>query len=162
MAITKQKKAEIVEKIEGVAKQAKTLVFANFKGLTVAEQNEMRKALRAQGIGYAVAKKTLLKRGLEAGGFEGTLPELDGEVALAYGEDELAPAREVAVYVKKFPEHLSFVGGMFAGKFVGKEEIVAIAAIPGLEVLRGMFAQLINSPRQRFAVALSKVAETKN
>ena len=64
MAITKQKKAEIVEKVEGIAKKAKTLVFANFKGLTVAEQNEMRKSLRAQGIGYTVAKKSLLRRAL--------------------------------------------------------------------------------------------------
>lgn len=162
MAITKHKKAEIVEKVEGVVKKARTLVFANFKGLTVAEQNEMRKALRAQGIGYTVAKKSLLKRGLASTSYEGTMPELQGEIALAYGEDELSPARELAVFVKKFPEHLSFVGGVFAGKFVGKEEIISIAAIPGLDTLRGMFAQLINSPRQRFAVVLGKVAETKN
>lgn len=162
MAITKQKKTEIVEKVQAVASKAKTLVFANFKGLTVAEQNEMRKALRAQNIGYTVAKKTLMRRGLEASQYEGTFPELGGEVALAYGEDELAPARELAVFVKKFGEHLSFAGGVFGGKYVGKEEITAIAAIPGMDALRGMFAQLINSPRQRFAVVLNKVAETKN
>ena len=159
MAITKQKKAEIVEKVEGIAKQAKTLVFANFKGLTVAEATEMRKSLRAQGIGYAVAKKTLLRRGLAAGGFEGQMPELEGEVALAYGQDELAPARELAAFVKKFPEHLSFVGGVFGGKFVGKDEIVSISAIPGLDALRAQFVQLINSPLQRFAVVLNAKAE---
>ncbi|MBP9711102.1 MAG: 50S ribosomal protein L10 [Candidatus Pacebacteria bacterium] len=162
MAITKQKKAEIVEKIQTVATKAKTLVFANFKGLTVAEQNEMRKAFRAQNIGYTVAKKSLMRRGLEAAKFEGSFPELDGEIALAYGEDELAPARELAVFVKKFGDHLAFAGGIFDGKYVGKDEMVAIAAIPGMDALRGMFAQLINSPRQRFAVVLSKVAETKN
>jgi len=162
MAITKQKKAEIVEKVANVVKSAKTLVFANFKGLTVAEQNEMRKALRAQNVGYTVAKKSLLKRGLSTGSYGGTMPELEGEVSLVYGEDELAPARELAVFVKKFSEHLSFVGGVFGGKYVTKEEIVSIAAIPGMDTLRGMFAQLINSPRQRFAVVLSKVAETKN
>ena len=169
MAITKQKKAEIVEKVEGIAKKAKTLVFANFKGLTVAEQNEMRKTLRGQNIGYTVAKKSLLKRGLAAGGFEGQVPELEGEVALAYApagfsadestSDELAPAREVAVFVKKFPEHLSFVGGVFGGKFVGKSEIISIAAIPGLNGLRAQFVQLINSPLQRFAVVLNAKAE---
>jgi len=159
MAITKQKKAEIVEKIQTVASKAKTLVFANFKGLTVAEQNEMRKALRAQEIGYTVAKKSLMRRGLEAAKFEGSFPELEGEIALAYGEDELAPARELAVFVKKFGDHLSFAGGIFGGKYVGKDEISAIAAIPGMDALRGMFAQLINSPRQRFAVVLSKVAD---
>ena len=162
MAITKQKKVEIVKKVTDITKRAKTLVFANFKGLTVAEQNEMRKSLRSQGIGYAVAKKTLLKRGLSSAAYTGTMPELDGEIALAFGEDELAPARELATFVKKFPEHLSLVGGVFSGAFVGKDEITAIAAIPGLDALRGMFAQLINSPRQRFAVVLSKVAESKN
>jgi large subunit ribosomal protein L10 len=159
MAITKQKKAEIVDKVAKIAKSAKTLVFANFKGLTVAEQNEMRKSLRAQSVGYTVSKKTLLALGLKEGKFEGEMPALEGEIALAYGEDELAPAREVAVFVKKFGDHLAFAGGMFGGKFVGKDEIVAIASIPGMDTLRGMFAQLINSPLQRLAVVLNAVAE---
>ena len=72
------------------------------------------------------------------------------------------PAREMAVFVKKFGEHLSFAGGVFGGKFVGKDEISAIAAIPGMDTLRAMFAQVINSPRSRLAVVLSKVAETKS
>lgn len=162
MAITKQKKEEVVKKLSDIAGSAKTIVFAKFKGLTVAEQNEMRKALRKEGIGYSVAKKTLMRRALETAKFEGTMPELEGEVALAHGQDELAPAREIAVFVKKFGDHLSFAGGIFGGKYVTQEEITSIAAIPGLETLRAMFAQVINSPRQRFAVVLSKVAETKS
>lgn len=160
MAITRQKKEEVVAGVQEILKSAKTLVFASFKGLTVAEQNEMRKAFRALGVGYVVAKKSLLRRALD-GKFEGTAPELNGEIALAYGNDELAPARELAVFVKKFGEHLGFAGGVFGGKYVSKDEIVSIAAIPGVDTLRAMFAQVINSPRQRFAVVLSKVAETK-
>lgn len=160
MAITRQKKEEIVAKVGDIVKSAKTLVFANFKGLTVAEQNEMRKAFKGLGVGYTVAKKSLLKRALD-GKYEGEVPALEGEIGLAYGEDELAPARELAVFVKKFGEHLSFAGGVFGGKFVGKEEIISIAAIPGMDTLRAMFAQVISSPRQRFAVVLSEVAKTK-
>lgn len=159
MAITKEKKNEIVAKVTDITKKAKTLVFANFKGLTVAEQNEMRKSLRAQNIGYTVAKKTLLARGLEAGKYDGSMPTLEGEVALAYGEDELAPAREIAVFVKKFGDHLSFAGGVFGGKYVDKEKIISIASIPGMDTLRAMFAQIINSPIQRLAVVLNAVAE---
>jgi large subunit ribosomal protein L10 len=159
MAITKQKKAEIVAKMDGIIKDASTLVFAKFKGLTVAEQNEMRKALRAQDIGYTVAKKTLMRRALDAASIEGTAPELEGEVAVAYAKDELSPARELAVFVKKFSEHLAFAGGVFGGKYVDASEIKSIAAIPGLETLRAMFAQIVNSPRQRFAVVLSEVAK---
>jgi large subunit ribosomal protein L10 len=162
MAITKEKKNEVVGKIKDIAKSAKTLVFANFKGLSVAEQSEMRKALRASGIGYTVAKKSLMRLGLAEAKYEGDIPALDGEIALAYGEDELAPARELLVFVKKFGETLSFAGGVFGGKYLDKEGIMAIAAIPGMDTLRAMFAQIVNSPRSRFAVVLSKVAETKN
>ncbi len=161
MAITRQKKEEIVAKVNDITKSAKTLVFAAFKGLTVAEQNEMRKAFRAVEVGYTVAKKSLLRRALDAAKYEGTAPELEGEIALAYGSDELAPAREMATFVKKFGDHLSFAGGVFGGKFVSKDEIISIAAIPGMETLRAMFAQIINSPRQRFAVVLNQVAQKK-
>jgi len=158
MAITRQKKEEIVAKVSGIAKEAKTLVFANFKGLTVAEQNEMRKAFRTTGVGYTVAKKSLVALALKDK-YEGTAPVLEGEVALAYGADELAPARELQVFVKKFGEHLAFAGGVFGGRFVSKEEITSIAAIPGLDTLRAQFVQLINSPLQRFAVVLSEQAK---
>ena len=162
MAITKQKKEEIVSKLGDVVKDSSTIVFARFTGLTVAEQSEVRKALRASEVGYTVAKKSLMKRAFDAAKFEGTMPALEGETAIAYGKDELAPARELATFVKKFSEHLAFLGGVFGGKFVNREEILAIAAIPGADTLRAMFAQLINSPKQRFAVVLGKVAETKN
>jgi|SRR3989344_3893676 len=158
MAITKEKKGEIVAKVRDIAGKAKTLVFANFKGLTVAEQNEMRKALRAQNIGYTVAKKSLLRLGLEDAKFEGEVPTLEGEVALAYGSDELAPARELATFVKKFGEHLAFAGGVFGGKYMSKAEITSIAAIPGIDGLRAQFVQLLNSPINRFAVVLNAKA----
>jgi len=161
MAITKQKKAEIVAKVGDITKEAKTLVFATFKGLTVAEQNEMRKALRAQSVGYTVAKKSLLRRALDAAGYEGSMPALEGEIALAYGADELAPARELKTFVQKFGEHLAFAGGVFGGTFVDAAEITSIASIPGMDTLRAMFAQVINSPRSRFAVVLGEVAKKK-
>jgi large subunit ribosomal protein L10 len=162
MAITKEKKGEIVKKIQDIASKAKTLVWVQFKGLSVAEQSEMRKALRAQNVGYTVAKKTLVERGLAQAGFKGEMPKLEGEVALAYGEDELAPARELLVFVKKFGDTLKFAGGVFGGAYVDQAGITAIASIPGMETLRAMFAQVINSPRSRFAVVLSEVAKTKN
>jgi large subunit ribosomal protein L10 len=162
MAITRQKKEEVVAKVEGIATQSSTIVFAHFKKLGVAEQNEMRKALCAQNVGYTIAKKTLLNLGLSKAKFSGTEPVLEGEIAIAYGADEIAPAREMAVFIKKYPEQLSFAGGVFGGAFVDKAGIISIASIPGMQALRAMFAQIVNSPRQRFAVALSEVAKTKN
>lgn len=161
MAITKQKKEEVVAKVTDIAGKAKTIVFANFKGLTVAESNELRRALRAQSVGYTVAKKSLIRRALSGAKVEGEMPALEGEIALAYGEDELAPARELASFVKKFGEHLSFAGGIFGGRYLDAKGITAIATIPPMEVLRAQFAQLINSPLQRFAVVVNEGAKKK-
>ena len=159
MAITRQKKEEIVAKMSGIARDSKTIVFAQFKGLPVNEQSEMRKALREQEVGYTVAKKTLVRRALSEAGYEGQVPELEGEIAIAYSADELAPARELAVFIKKFPEQLAFAGGVFGGKYMTATEIKSIAAIPGMQTLRAQFVQLINSPLQRFAVVLNAKAE---
>lgn len=159
MAITKQKKAEVVEKVSDIAGKSATIVFARFRGLNVAAQNEMRKAFRAQEIGYTVAKKSLVRRAMDAQKFEGTMPQLDGEIGMAYGADELAPARELAVFVKKYPEMLAFAGGVFGGKFVNQAEIISIASIPGMQQLRGQLVQLINSPIQRLATVMHENAK---
>jgi large subunit ribosomal protein L10 len=159
MAITKQKKEEIVEKMRGILAQAKTVVFVNFHGLTVAEERQLRSSLRSEGIGYTVAKKSLIKRALDEKGITGTLPELEGEVAVAYGADELAPAREVAVFAKTHAEHIAMLGGVFGGAYMDKAAILSIASIPGMQTLRAQFVQLINSPLQRFAVVLQAKAD---
>lgn len=160
MAITKTKKEEIIAKLDGVKESADSVVFFNFKGMTVANTTAMRKALRENGVGYFVAKKTLLERAFGSK-FEGTMPELPGEIAIAYSEDAIAPAQNVKEFATKFKDNIAIAGGVFQGVFKDKAEMTAIASIPALPVLRGMFAQLINSPRQRFAVVLSKVSETK-
>ncbi len=162
MAITKQKKAEIVEKVSDIAGKSATIVFARFRGLDVAAQNEMRKAFRAQDIGYTVAKKSLVRRAMDAQKYEGTMPQLDGEIGMAYGADELAPARELAVFVKKYPEMLAFAGGVFGGKFVNQAEIISIASIPGMQALRGQLVQLINSPIQRLATVMHENAKKQS
>ena len=96
---------------------------------------------------------------MDGDGVEG---ELDGEIAVAYSTDPMAPAQSMKEFGSKYKDSLSIVGGIFQGVYKSKEEMTEIASIPSLQVLRGMFAQLINSPLQRFAVVLSKVSETKS
>jgi large subunit ribosomal protein L10 len=159
VAITKAKKKDILAKLEGIKKESDSIVFVSFKGVTVKDTTIMRRAMREAGVGYFVAKKTLMKRVFT--GYEGEMPELEGEIAVAYSTDAIAPAQTVKDFAKKYKDAVAIVGGVFQGAFKSKAEMTEIASIPSLQVLRGMFAQLINSPRQRFAVVLSKVAETK-
>lgn len=161
MAITKAKKETILAKLEGVKGEADSIVFVKFNGMTVADTTAMREELRQKGVGYFVAKKTLMERTFSPA-FEGDMPQLDGEIAIAYSADAIAPAQNIKEFAAKYKNNLAIVGGVFQGVFKNQAEMTEIASIPPLQTLRGMFAQLVNSPRQRFAVVLSKVAETKN
>jgi large subunit ribosomal protein L10 len=169
MAQTKQQKVEIVKKLEEAFRNAASTVFVHFKGVNITEETQMRRELKAANVKYTVAKKTLIKRALEALGHKTDDVQMDGEVAVAYGggEDMTAPARLMHEYGKKFlnpkkESKLSILGGIFEGVIVGQVSMREIATIPPMQTLRGMFANIINSPRQRFAVVLSKVAESKN
>lgn len=166
MAKTKQQKEEIVAKLSEAFKAGASTVFVHFKQLTVADETAMRRQLRSEGVKYTVAKKTLIRRALESLGLDGSAADLEGEVAIASdagGGDSTAAARLVHGFAKTFgAEKLSIVGGIFEGVLKSRDEMRDIATIPGMDVLRGMFANVISSPRARFAVALSEVAKTKN
>jgi large subunit ribosomal protein L10 len=161
MAITKAKKQDILAKLEEVRNSAESIVFVHYKGLTVANTTAMRKELREKGVGYFVAKKTLMKRAFAAN-FTGEMPNLDGEIAIAYSTDAIAPAQNVKEFSTKFKDSISIVGGVFQGVFKSREEMVEIASIPSLQVLRGMFVNVINSPIQGLVVSLDAIAQKKN
>lgn len=162
MAITKAKKVEIVDKVTDALKDAASVVFVHFKGLSVADTSAMRKTLREQGVGYYVAKKTLMRRALADQGYTGTLPELPGEVAIAWTKgDSTLPAREIFEHGKKHKDSLSILGGVFDGAYLDAAGMNAIATIPPVPVLRGMFVNVINSPIQGLVIALDKIREKK-
>jgi large subunit ribosomal protein L10 len=161
MAITKEKKKEIVADLEKALGDAKSVVFVNFHGLPVSDASIMRRALRAEKVGYKVAKKTLVKRVLSGQTISGSQPSFDGELALAYSADLIAPARGIYSFQKKLEGKVSILGGIFEGKYMSKEEMVGIASIPSMDVLRGMFVNIINSPIQRLAIALDQIAQKK-
>jgi large subunit ribosomal protein L10 len=161
MAITKEKKSEIIAKVKEIVSKGKTIVFVNFHGLTVAGINELRRNLRAKRIGYYVAKKTLIKRAFDGSPITGVLPELDGEVAVAYGEDALAPVKEIYDFHKKNTEVIKIIGGVFEGAYAEAEKMLALAKIPSREVLLGQFVNVINSPIQGLVIALDALAKKR-
>lgn len=158
--LTKQKKEEMVKELEGVAKDNKSLVFVNFKGMNVADETILRRDLRNQGVGYKIFRKTLLKLAL-TGKAEGEIPELGGEIAIAYSEDSIASPREIYNFQKTHKGIPSIVGGIFEGKFIGREKMTELAMIPSREVLYAQFVNLINSPIQGLVTVLDKITLTK-
>lgn len=160
MAITKAKKQDILAKLTEVKDTADSIVFVHYKALKVSDTTAMRKELREKGVGLFVAKKTLMGRAFD-GAFTGTMPTLDGEIAVAYSTDPMAPAQEMKEFSTKFKDKISIVGGVFQGVYKSQSEMVEIASIPSLHVLRGMFVNVINSPIQGLVVSLNAIADKK-
>lgn len=163
MAISKDKKREIVAKLGDAFKEASAVAFVGFTKFTVADASKLRKELAKEGVRYFVAKKTLIKRALAERGYEGEAPALPGEVAVAWatGGDATAPARGVYEYGKKLKGALALLGGVFEGTFTDAEKATALATIPPMLVLRGMFVNVLNSPIQGLVIALDKIREKK-
>lgn len=161
MAITRADKEKMLQSVKDALAGSKSMVFVNFHGLSVAQATEVRRNLRANDIGYFVAKKRIIKLALEGSGITGTIPELEGELAIAYSADLASPAREIFLAQKKFDKRISIQGGIFDGVYKNKEEMLAIATIPSREVLYGMFVNLINSPIQRLVIVMDQIAKTK-
>ena len=186
MPISKEKKGEILGKLQKIVGDSKSIVFINFHSLPVAESSSIRKALREKGIGYTIAKKTLTKMALSKGNISGQVPEMPGELGIVYlpadalpdmlrkskqagthqalqagGTDSIEPAREIYSFQKKLDKKVQIIGGIFEGKFMNKEEMLAIAQIPGLKTLQAQFVNIINSPIQGFVMALNEIAKSK-
>ncbi len=161
MALSKDKKSEILTRLKKIVNDSTSLVFINFHALPVAESAQIRKALRAKGVGYTVAKKTLTRKVLGEGKIAGDMPEMPGEFGIVYGTDLLDPAHETYEFQKKFDKKLQIVGGVFEGRFMNMSEMVAVAQIPGMKTLQAQFVNLINSPISRFVRALDQIAVSK-
>lgn len=162
MAINKAQKQSVVSSFADILSGAQSVVFVKFDKLTVREAQELRRKLRASDVGYKVGKKTLIKRALADRGYEGALPELPGEIAVAYGTDAIAPAREVYDFQKGHKDQVSIVGGVFEGSYKDQATMLALATIPSREVLLSQLAWLLKSPMQRLAIAVNEVSKQKS
>jgi large subunit ribosomal protein L10 len=161
MAITKQKKANIIERLETVRDNSSAIVFVHFVEMNGPDITAMRAEMRAEGVDYFVAKKTLMRR-VFADHYEGSMPELDGEIAIAYSTDAIAPAQRIKAFAATHKDKIIIAGGVFQGVFKNAEEMTEIASIPALPVLRGMFVNVINSPIQGLVLGLNAIADKKS
>jgi len=158
--LKRAQKDEMIKGLETAALDSKSVVFVNFHGMNVGDETVLRRELRNQGVSYKVSRKTLLRRAF-SGKAEGEIPELPGEVAIAFSPDSITGAREIYNFQKTHKGVLSILGGIFEGKFRDSAFIMDIATIPSREVLLSKFAFLLKSPMQRLAMAMNEVAKSK-
>ena len=155
--IKEAKVVEIKEKLE----KAQAIILADYQGLTVEEDTQLRKNLREAGVEYKVYKNTLVKIAAKELNIEGIDAYLEGPVAIAFGyEDVTAPARILYDFSKDHKK-LELKAGVVEGQFYDKASIEQLASIPSKEVLIAKLLGSIKSPLSKLAYLLSAIKDQK-
>lgn len=169
---TINQKRQVVREIGDRMKAAKAMVFADYRGLTVAQDTELRSALRKAGVEYKVVKNTLTRLAAKENGLEGLDNYLNGPTAMASSDvDPVAPAKVLSEYVKKFNK-LELKVGVVEGRVIDTKGIKDLAELPPRETLIARVLGGFNAPLSGFVnvltgnmrglvIALNAIAEQK-
>ena len=152
-------KQPIVQEISENIKDAQSVVVVDYRGLTVAEDTQLRKQLREAGVTYKVYKNTMMNFAFKGTDFESLAPVLEGPSAIAVSTtDATAPARVLAKFAKTAPA-LEIKAGVVEGTFYDADGMKAIASVPSREELLSKFLGSIQSPITNLARVLNQIAE---
>ena len=158
MPKNKIQKQEIFRDLKEKIKKSKSVVFAGFNGLGVKDNEVLRSKLREENSEYYVAKKTLLSLALKDNNIELGAQDLEGKVAAIFSyEDEVASARVLGNFLKdkEKVDKVFFLGGILEGRFIGKDQVIALSKLPSREGLYGQLVGTLNAPISGFVNVLA-------
>ena len=152
-------KKPIIDEIAENVKGAQSVVAVDYRGLTVAEDTDLRRLLRTAGVVYKVYKNTMMNFAFKDTEFESLAPHLEGPTAIAISKDDAtAPARIIAKFAKTAP-NLEIKGGVVEGVYYDAAGMGSIANIPSKEELLSKLLGSIQSPIANFARVMNQLAE---
>jgi len=155
MALSREKKAEKVAQLSKELASSTSAIIGTFAKLTVAQDYELRKTVRAAGGRYRVLKNKLAERAATGTKIEAALKGLKGVSSVAYTSgDPVALAKALSTWVAENAE-FTFKLGIVDGKVINVEEVKALATMPGKEEIFSKLLFLINAPAQRLATVIN-------
>ena len=152
-------KQPIVEEISELLNGAATAVVVDYRGLTVAEDTELRKQLREAGVVYKVYKNTMINFAIKDTEFADLAQHLEGPTAIAVCKDDATAAARVLAKFAKTAEALEIKGGVVDGVYYDQTGIAQIASIASREVLLSKLLGSMQSPITNFARVIKQIAE---
>ena len=152
-------KSETVKEISEKAKKSQTIIVCEYRGLTVAQIQEVRRALHKENAEMNVYKNSLVERAVDELGYNDLNSVLTGPNAIVFSEDVIAGAKVIAKYAKRHKDVLVVKGGIVEGKFVDAKGIIEVSKLPGKEGLISMFLSCLQAPIRSFACAVKAVAD---
>jgi large subunit ribosomal protein L10 len=160
LSLNRSEKEEVIEKVTGLAAKAQTLVFAEYRGISVEGMTKLRSSARSQGVALSVLKNTLARRAVAGSSFEVASDQMTGPLIYGFSEDAVAAAKVVADFAKT-NDKLVIRGGVFGGKALDVNGVKQLASIPPKETLLAQLCGLLMSPISRTAVVLGALAAKK-
>ncbi len=160
MSLNRNEKAAVVADVSAQAARSQTLALAEYRGLTVAQLDTLRRQARDKGVYLHVLKNTLARRAVNGTPFEVASDAMVGPLIYGFSEDAVAAAKVITDFAKG-NDKLVIKGGAYSGKALNADGVKALASIPSREVLIAQVAGLLKSPIQRMAGVLAAVAEKK-
>jgi large subunit ribosomal protein L10 len=168
---TEAKEATVAELREELAK-ARTMIVSEYRGLSVKEIAEIRRALTKQDVTYRVVKNRLMRIAAADTVGEALGPLLTGPTAIAFGTDEAATAKAVLDATRPYNKIVRITGGVLGDQAIDADGVTRLAALPAREVLLaklaggmvapvGTLAGLLAAPLRNLGYALAQVAEQK-
>ena len=155
-----ERKAEQVSLVADKIKKAQSVVVFDYRGITVAEDTELRAEMRKAGVEYAVIKNHIMERACETNGIDAKEAHiLKGPSAFAFGYDDVAaPARILKAFIKK-AKKCELKGGIVEKVIINAAQVEAIADMPSREVLIARMLGSMMSPISKFAIVLNEIAK---
>jgi large subunit ribosomal protein L10 len=160
LSLNRNEKAAVVADVSAQVARSQSLALAEYRGLTVAHLDTLRRQARDKGVYLHVLKNTLARRAVAGTPFEVAADTMVGPLIYGFSEDAVAAAKVLADFAKA-NEKLVIKGGAYAGKALDANGVKTLAAVPSKEVLLSQLLGLMQSPVSRLARVLAAVAERK-
>jgi large subunit ribosomal protein L10 len=161
LSLNRNEKAAVVADVSAQVARSQTLALAEYRGLTVAHLDTLRRQARDKGVYLHVLKNTLARRAVTGTPFEVAREAMAGPLIYGFSEDAVAAAKVLAEFAKG-NDKLVIKGGAYAGKALDANGVKTLAAVPSKEVLLSQLLGLMQSPVSRLARVLAAVAEKKS
>ncbi|MCK9515615.1 MAG: 50S ribosomal protein L10 [Ottowia sp.] len=161
MSLNRSEKEAVVTRVAELAAQAKTMVLAEYRGLTVADMDKLRADARSQDVTLSVLKNTLARRAVAGSNFDVVADQMSGPLLYGFSEDAVAAARVLADFAKTNAK-LVIRSGVYRETALDADGVKELAAIPGKDVLLAQLCGLLLSPVSRTALVLSALAAARD
>jgi large subunit ribosomal protein L10 len=156
LALSKEKKQSISAEYEAWLGKAEAVFLTEYSGLTMPGFDELRKRIREVGGEFHVMKNTLGTRAFKAAGYEVPEGTLLGSTALGLAfSDAPGVAKAISEFAKD-QEAVKIKGGFLGKQFLSKQDVIRLATLPALPVVRSQFLALLNTPATQLVRLLNE------